>query len=276
MILDLLRRLPSGLLARLRRSAVARTVARRILLPFFPEIVTIGRGALRGLRMRRQGALVSYLLGIDEPGVQAVCERLVAPGCVAWDVGANVGFITLALARLAGPSGRVVAFEPRPDAAALVRANAALNRFAHVDVRECAASDSTGRATFHVRGMAPTSGLAVSGVPDVRTLEVATTRLDDLAGIPAPDFVKMDIEGSEVEALKGMARLLAGKRPVLAIENHGRTGEVAAILRAAGYLIQVLGRSDEFPHAPWNSIAVAVPEERAELLERTLPIRERR
>src|SRR5215218_2287703 len=73
--------------------------------------------------------------GTLEPPVQEALRRLLAPGDVFYDVGANVGFFTLVGARLVGEGGRVVAFEPVPWCAHAVGRNIELNAFAHAQIR---------------------------------------------------------------------------------------------------------------------------------------------
>ena len=84
--------------------------------------------------------------GTLEPPVQEALRRLIAPGAVFYDVGANVGFFTILGARLVGPAGRVVAFEPVPACARAVGRNIELNGFAHAEIREAAVGAAGGRA----------------------------------------------------------------------------------------------------------------------------------
>src|SRR5882757_11121436 len=76
--------------------------------------------------------------GTLEPPVQEALRRLLAPGDVFYDIGANVGFFTILGARLVGPQGHVVAFEPVPACARAVGRNIELNGFAHAEIREAA------------------------------------------------------------------------------------------------------------------------------------------
>jgi FkbM family methyltransferase len=121
------------------------------------------------------------------------------------DIGANIGYYTVLGSRLAGDKGRLLAFEPDPEAATTLRENVAINRCTNVEVREVAISDRVGRAQLHIPKpehgylMAPTKGSS-----DPR---VETTTLDQyLADVdwPSIDLIKMDIEGGEIAALKGM------------------------------------------------------------------------
>jgi len=86
-------------------------------------------------------------------------------------------------------------------------------------------------------------------------------RLDSLisSGLPKPDFVKMDVEGGEVDILTGATKMLQDSRPLLLIELHGTNEAVAAILEKQNYSIQVLGTTQEIREAHWNSHIVATP-----------------
>src|SRR5580658_10208738 len=93
---------------------------------------TIARGQGRGLRFNPAGTHPGYALGTSEPEIQELLAANVKPGSVMWDVGANVGFLTLIAARLVGPNGQVVAFEPLPSNCEAIRRNLALNQMGNV------------------------------------------------------------------------------------------------------------------------------------------------
>jgi FkbM family methyltransferase len=172
-------------------------------------------------------------------------------GCeVFWDLGANVGFFTLLAARRAGPSGRVVAFEPDPQNAARLRAHAARNGLeAIVEVIEAAVWSQPGTVLFQRdrlcdspdRGCGcvvayPAAGAEVVVVPAVS--------LDACLGRGRlPDVIKCDVEGAEAEVLAGAGRLLAIQRPVLIIKCHSAESRerVRAQLAAFGYRWRPLG-----------------------------------
>ena len=77
-------------------------------------------------------------------------SRVITPGCVFADVGANFGYYTLLGARLVGSGGKVLAFEPQPAVAELLRESLSINSMANVEVIEAALSNQPGRATLHV------------------------------------------------------------------------------------------------------------------------------
>jgi FkbM family methyltransferase len=240
------------------RDAQSRSLRAATLLPPGPAAraerllgysdVGVGDGLAGGLRFPATavGATKAHsrllLTGLLEVPVQEALRRTIAPGAVVWDAGAHIGFFTLLSARLAGEQGRVVAFEPVPENAQIVRFSAMRSGLGdRVEVREQALGRRSGREELLVVGEAGWSHLAsrgnVAGVTERRQVEVVA--MDDVPG-PPPDVIKLDIEGSEVDALLGATRLLAQARPVLVIELHETNAEVAALLRDAGYAIENL------------------------------------
>ncbi|HEB66176.1 MAG TPA: FkbM family methyltransferase [Chloroflexi bacterium] len=210
------------------------------------EIVISG-GDLRGWRMALDlQAEKDYWLGTYEPELQAAIRRWVRPGWTVYDAGANVGYISLLLARAVGSEGRVFAFEALPANQERWRRNAALNpQGGALRLIPAAVADKTGSARFLVGPSDDTgkaAGSAGRALEYAESVEVPAVSLDDFVyaqGNPPPDLVKMDIEGGEVLALPGMARLLREARPLLFLELHGPESARAAwdALAAAGYTL---------------------------------------
>jgi len=178
--------------------------------------------------------------GTLEPPVQEALRRLLGPGDVFYDVGANVGFFTILGARLVGPQGRVVAFEPVPACARAVGHNIALNDFATAEIREEAVGAASGRAQLLVVGEASWSHLASTGRhADVRAeIDVAVVSIDELveAGeIPPPDVLKIDTEGAELQAIAGMRRTIERHRPAIICELHDTNTEFLELMAELDY-----------------------------------------
>src|SRR5690348_3921247 len=94
-----------------------RRIFNRALFPTNRRVVAVQSGLLRGTRLELSPRLESGLyLGTHEPDLQPALPRLVQPGMTAYNLGAHIGFFALALSRLVGPSGKVLAFEPDPRA----------------------------------------------------------------------------------------------------------------------------------------------------------------
>ena len=205
--------------------------------------LTIETGVAAGLRFNSADSVCGYALGMAEPDVQEALARVLSPGMVVYDIGANIGFFTVIAARLVGPHGRVLAFDPLPENVRWLRHNIALNGFEHVDVIEAAvgAEERTARLAEAEAGV-------WARISETGEHRVPMMRLDDRivdGSLPAPDVVKIDIEGYEVQALDGMGATLADHRPVVIVELHDTLAPVCAALRAAGYGIT---RID--PHEP--------------------------
>lgn len=144
-----------------------------------------------------------------------VFPRLDQPA-TALDIGANIGNHTCYLAEY---FDRVVAFEPNPAVAAVLRANV-MGRKSKIEVVEAGLSDRSGRLNFSVNET-NLGASRVTAEPSEMTIKVDT--LDQLAGPLRLDnirFIKMDVEQHEEQVLAGAAALLASQRPVLAMEGH--------------------------------------------------------
>ncbi len=172
----------------------------------------------------------SWFLGrFYELETQRLLRRLLRPGDVFLDVGANIGMLSLLAARCVGPQGRVHAVEPNPQVAARLRASLERNAIENVELHECGLSDRveelalrvwahhTGQGTFAQRtnsGLAPLT--AEHRVRVVRGDELLSDRRDGRE--LAPGVIKIDVEGFECRVLRGLERTLTRHRPALIIE----------------------------------------------------------
>jgi FkbM family methyltransferase len=145
------------------------------------------------------------------------------PGAVALDVGANVGAYALLMGQWVGPGGRVFAFEPAPDAYDGLRRHVELNRLGEIvaPVRAAVAAAS-GRAALLADGIAGTNRLSTSADPSAATVE--TVSLDEFCAREriAPSLIKIDVEGAELEVLRGARETLrrVGSGLALFVEMH--------------------------------------------------------
>jgi FkbM family methyltransferase len=164
-------------------------------------------------------ALYARLYGLGktlaEPRERRFLREQTEPGMVIFDVGANIGFYTLLLAKRVGPTGRVHAFEPDPLSFAILSRRAARP---NVELNPTAVGDRTGRITLftHRSNRADNRVHDSLGGETAETVEVALTTLDDYCAarrIDRIDAVKMDIQGAEVAALKGFRKTLGRLRP---------------------------------------------------------------
>lgn len=199
-----------------------------------------------------------------EPQVQEALRRHLGPGGVLWDLGANVGFFALLAARVAGPRGHVYALEPDPRCAASIRTSAELNGFRNVTVIEKAAGARTRREPFALAPENTWSHLVERGQPaaGLEVLTVEAAALDELAvqdDMRAPTVIKLDVEGSEIDALNGMRRTLERDRPVLICELHETVREFQQLASSHGYRVTNLMGPEALELTASNPHALAIP-----------------
>lgn len=163
--------------------------------------------------------------GVWEEWTEAVLRRLVRSGMTVIEVGANIGYFTLTMARAAGSNGRVFAFECDPELAQTARDNVEINGLQRVAaVLELAVGDRNGTATFYRADRHRGGGSTVKGLEqnpmmasDQRTaLEVPMTTLDAFIAQAKiqPDLIKLDAEGAEAAILRASPELFGSPRPL--------------------------------------------------------------
>jgi FkbM family methyltransferase len=209
-----------------------------------------GRYTLRILGGPLRGQLISiptliqpaYALGSYAPCIVHAMSAHVSPGQVVYDVGAHVGYLTLVLAKLVGPRGRVFAFEGDPQNRAMLKQNMRRNRARHVTVVPAAVAATSGSVIFATFPWHSFSGhIAAAGTPDDALLVTTpSVSLDDFVyrdGNPAPAFLKIDVEGTEVDVIRGGLHVLQESHPAIIAEVwHGAAGqEVMGTLGQLGY-----------------------------------------
>jgi len=150
-------------------------------------------------------------------------RRVVTPGATVFDVGANLGAYSVLLAQWVGPEGRVHAFEPAPGARKGLMRHLVLNGMQRrVDVHAEAMSAGSGTARFHAVGMQGDNRL-ITGT-DADGIDVTTTSIDDFCALHdvRPAFIKLDVEGAELDVLKGARATIAaaGAALELYVEMH--------------------------------------------------------
>jgi FkbM family methyltransferase len=198
----------------------------------------VRRGPARGMKWIAGSSVHGCWLGTYELEKQKSLERFIRPGMTIYDIGAQAGFYTLFFSRLAGDRGKVFAFEPCSYEARFLIDHVRLNNLENVRVVQAAVGE-----TRELLPMSSDRGMCENRLgddPDA-TLMVPTISLDD-SGLPAPDLIKMDVEGAEAAVLRGAQGTMREARPVLFVALHGEEQRTACaiILRDAGYSIHDL------------------------------------
>lgn len=189
----------------------------------------------------RDAGLCAHLLldGFWEMGLTMHVARHVRPGMVAIDVGANFGYYTILLAALVGDGGRVLAIEPAPATAAMLRRSVALNGFERVAtvIEAAAGAGETAHALLFVPEREPKNAQIVASPDGLDRIpgtvhRVAQASIDALAADQRRiDFVKVDAEGAEEAVIAGMLATLRRDRPLLVLEfNAARARDPGALL----------------------------------------------
>ncbi len=253
----------------LRRSPLFRDSYQRMASSLKDRDGVVVAGPSQGLRFNPGQSDSRFLLGTFEPAMQKTLASCLQPGMVFFDVGANVGFLSILAARLVGGAGQVHCFEPLPANAEQIRHNADLNQFPNVVVHQVALAQTDSTATFRVSER-PTFG-ALSDSPmtvdkQIGTIDVAVRSLDSMfeqGQLSGPNLIKVDVEGSEIDFLAGAEAVIRRFRPVMAIELHGTNQGVASWLQRLGYYIDIVG-GGPIEQAPWAALAIATPQDQIE------------
>ncbi len=186
----------------------------------------------------KEGSRGIFLFRENYEPLLAFGHSLLKPGGIALDIGANQGIFCCAFGAAVGPGGRVVAVEPIPRQAARLQANIEANGFKHCSFIQKAISDGDGMATL---GMAQgDTSASIMADDDGASIEVETTSVDRIVkteGLPRVDFIKLDVEGAELLALRGAIDTLTRFHPTLSLEAEDPVlfNEIHAFLSPLGY-----------------------------------------
>lgn len=189
---------------------------------------------------------VKMFLDVKDPGVSRtlaikgerekdqvfVVRRELKPGMTVLDVGANIGSYALLEASLVGPNGKIYAIEPAPQNFALLQKNIALNQFENIiETHQVGASNQSGKGTFYVHAASnlhtfhPQKYREFAEVEDnyKETIDIDVVHISAfLEGKRPVDFIRMDIEGYEVEVIEGLLDTIRQGQhtPMILFEVH--------------------------------------------------------
>ncbi len=244
-----------------------RAVARRIVPPGTHVWVhaSLGDGLRSWLYLDPRFEL-TYVSGHYEPHNMRCLRAVLSRGAVFYDVGAHLGVMSLLAAEVVGVDGAVFAFEPDPDNFARLERTVERNGLPQVSLVRAAVWSAKGAVTFQQAPVLSSGNRGavaiVAGDGEGARIEVSALCLDDFVGCHrSPDVMKIDVEGGEIEVLKGAWRLLTERPPVILCEIHGAQ-ELRAfygMLGPLGYSVDRLSISRDFPlHVLARPSAVAV------------------
>ncbi len=219
---------------------------RRLVIKTFPKRALV---QLKKMYYRR------YLesLARNEPDLAVVKHLVSAADCVL-DIGANVGTYTLALARMVGPQGCVLSFEPIAETFAILSSNVSGYHLDNVKLVEVALSSSDGPVAMEIpnwsnggknyyqsRIVAPdaTSGSAHRVVAESRRLDTFFADLQQ----KRITFVKIDVEGHELEVLRGGEKVLRQHQPAMLLEASGNPDDIGGTVANLFALLANMGYS---------------------------------
>jgi FkbM family methyltransferase len=212
------------------RGFLPRLIGRKLIKRAEYFIVTKnGAGLLLDLDNLDIYATIFNQGGEWEPHVARACQRLLRNNDVFFDIGANVGCISLDTKALKGDGIKICLFEPQPSLSGAIKKSVAINRFKEVYVFDCLLSDYDGAGELYLTSHA----IHASMVPRERSaakISRPVWKVDTLVSggqCAPPDIVKIDTEGAELKILDGMRKTLEEYSPSILFEadqNMNRFG----------------------------------------------------
>ena len=195
---------------------------------------------------------------LTDPEEQALVRSFVKPGMTVIDIGANIGEYSILLADLVGPTGRVVAVEPEPKNFA--RLCKAVSHLTCVKTINAAAATGPGQLKLFLSNKFNVDHHTYDEGEGRHSLEVEAIALDDFVPVgDHVDFIKIDIQGAELSALKGTQRILCENQDIKVLFEYWPYGlrraghepsELIAYLQNLGFAIRSMGPAND----NWRSL----------------------
>ncbi|MCJ7736713.1 MAG: FkbM family methyltransferase [Anaerolineae bacterium] len=192
-------------------------------------------------------AMLARAIGRYEVAKHDALAGLLQPGDTFVDVGVNKGDFTLHAAKIVGDSGHVLSFEPEPTNCKWIEESICLNKYANTQLFPVALSDSDGEGTLYLGKRSGWHTLVPNQESrNCGTIRVNTRTLDkvlaEIGFAPAIDVIKIDVEGAEMNVLRGAKGVLSENPDIiLLIDIHPMMGgdpkDLCSYLQAQGFLI---------------------------------------
>lgn len=163
--------------------------------------------------------LALYQTGTYEKGTIQLLGDFLKQGSVFMDIGANIGLMSTIASKIVGEKGRVYAVEANPKTIEVLRHNCAINQCENIEILPIALASEKGSAILYENWNVNRGGASLISQGDEHGLTVSKERLDDLFSPDSPvHLVKIDVEGFELEVLKGGVAWFKTQQPVFIIE----------------------------------------------------------
>jgi FkbM family methyltransferase len=189
----------------------------------YGSVAAVLRGRLKGYKfIITENSGWSPILGRYEPECHEVFSYFIKSGQTVFDLGANNGIHSLLFSKLAGNAGKVYAFEPLPDNIQEIRKNCSLNGISNIEIIDAAVGSHNGSVEFYLGGLSKEGSIVTKASATGKTIEVKLMTLETFITTHAimPDFIKIDIEGAESDALQGLGDIIKTIKAVFFIELH--------------------------------------------------------
>jgi FkbM family methyltransferase len=191
-----------------------------------------------------------------EPRVVQYLLHTIKDGWIIFDIGAFIGFYSVLLGKLCGPHGRVIAFEPIESLHNQILLSAKANKLANIHVEPIAIGASSGMKELWVNEMNSyfgTSSSLVRSKGKQKYIVVRTLSIDEyiyVNQIPRIDFIKIDVEGAELDVLIGAKKTLEQMSPIVLVEFNTTYDQEQGekFLSKIGYVCKEIGRSSYGVH----------------------------
>ena len=153
---------------------------------------------------------------IFEPIETNIIKREIQNGDIVLDIGANIGYYTLMMAKSVGKKGKVFAFEPEPSNFNILKKNVAINKYDNIVLEQKAVGNKNGRTKLYLSEKDTVRHATHKSKWCKDSLEVDIVKLDDYFGnnVERIDFIKVDVEGGEIDVFKGMLKILQNNKRI--------------------------------------------------------------
>lgn len=190
-------------------------------------------------------SFIAATFGERDLNITRFWQRVLTPGAIFFDIGANIGLYTLPASRIAGAGGRVVAFEAHPATFRYLHRNVTTNLAAGIVIENLAVGAERGQASLIFNAANPgETHVATPG--EHSDAVVATTTIDSYcreADIPRVDYIKIDVEGYEANVLRGAEAIISANDNILIqteyeprhMARYGTATEMPALLAGWGF-----------------------------------------